>query len=264
MQQLRDTARDSTAPPPLFNLNSVVGPLRFNQQQLRDILNSIGQSTGINITYESTFADRTYSVQLENITLAEALQQILSANQLFYKVINQRTIMVIPDNQQMRNRYEDRLIQTFYISHVDPLELAAFVNTIMTVTGAQLQRPTVTGNKTTNTVTAQGTQGQMDIVERLIASNDKPRAEVVIDVQILEVSRQRTKQFGLDLGSYAITGVFSPESDPRSTTDTTFAPRPFNANTISRGVSTSDFYLAVPSAVVRFLESDAQTKVIRS
>ena len=261
MQQLRDTARDSTAPPPLFNLNSIVEPLRFNQVQLRDILNSIGQTTGINITYESTFSDRAYSVQLENVTLAEALQQILSANQLFYKVVNQRTILVIPDNQQMRNRYEERLIQTFYISHVDPLELAAFINTIMTVTGAQLQRPTVTGNPKTNTVTAQGTQGQMDIIERLIASNDKPRAEVVIDVQILEVNRQRTKQFGLDLGSYSISGVFSPEADPRGA-DGAFAPRPFNANTISRGVSTSDFYLAVPSALVRFLETDSQTKVI--
>src|SRR5688500_5961322 len=265
MQQLRDTARDSTAPPPLFNLNSIVEPLRFNQVQLRDILNSIGQSTGINVTYESTFSDRAYSVQLENVTLAEALQQILSANQLFYKVVNQRTILVIPDNQQMRNRYEERLIQTFYISHVDPLELAAFINTIMTVTGAQLQRPTVTGNPKTNTVTAQGTQGQMDIIERLIASNDKPRAEVVIDVQILEVNRQRTKQFGLDLGSYAIAGVISPEADPRAAGDNVgsgFIPRPFNANTISRGVSTSDFYLAVPSALVRFLETDSQTKVI--
>jgi Flp pilus assembly secretin CpaC len=262
MQQLRDTARDSAAPPPLFNLNSIVEPLRFNQVQLRDILNSIGQSTGINITYESTFSDRTYSVQLENVTLAEALQQILSANQLFYKVVNQRTILVIPDNQQMRNRYEERLIQTFYISHVDPLELAAFINTIMTVTGAQLQRPTVTGNPKTNTVTAQGTQGHMDIIERLIASNDKPRAEVVIDVQLLEVNRQRTKQFGLDLGSYAISAVFSPESDPRSGDGAAIVPRPFNANTISRGVSTSDFYLAVPSALVRFLETDAQTKVI--
>jgi hypothetical protein len=104
----------------------------------------------------------------------------------------------------------------------------------------------------------------MDIIERLIASSDKPRAEVVIDVQILEVSRQRTKQFGLDLGSYAISAVFSPESDPRTTADglATLAPRPFNANTISRGISASDFYLAVPTAVVRFLESDAQTKVI--
>jgi len=88
-------------------------------------------------------------------------------------------------------------------------------------------------------------------------------------VQILEVSRNRAQQYGLDLGTYAINAVFSPEVDPRvagggGTTEngTTLNPRPFNLNTVSRGISTSDFYLAVPSAVVRFLETDSETKVI--
>jgi general secretion pathway protein D len=40
------------------------------------------------------------------------------------------------------------------------------------------------------------------------------------------------------------------------------SPPPFNLNTISRGVSTADFYLAVPTAIVRFLESDTRNKVI--
>ncbi len=109
----------------------------------------------------------------------------------------------------------------------------------------------------------------MAIIERMIETLDKPRAEIVVDVQILEVSRTRAQQYGLDLGTYAINAVFSPEVDPRvagggGTTDngTTLNPRPFNLNTVSRGISTSDFYLAVPSAVVRFLETDSETKVI--
>jgi general secretion pathway protein D len=258
VQQLRETARQGAAPPPLVNLNTITPAIRFNQAQLREILNFIGQATGINITFESTFTDRTYSVQLENVTLAEALQQILSANQLFYKVVNQRTILVIPDNAQKRAQYEEQVVQTFFVSHADALELAQFVNTIVRLPGAQTTAPTVVGNKTANTVTARATASVMEIIERLIDSNDTPRAEVVIDVQILEVSRTRTKEFGLDLGSYALSAVFSPEVDPRGADANT----QFNANTISRGISTADFYLAVPAAVVRFLESDAQTKVV--
>jgi general secretion pathway protein D len=108
----------------------------------------------------------------------------------------------------------------------------------------------------------------MAIIERMIESNDKPRAEVIVDVQILEVNRGRAKKYGIDLGNYAINAVFSPERDPRGTAaaadggGATLNGQPFNANTISRGVSTSDFYLAVPSAVVRFLEQDTETKVI--
>jgi type II secretory pathway component GspD/PulD (secretin) len=264
IQQLRETARQGATPPPLANLNTVVEPIRFNQASLRDILNFIGQATGINVTYESTFQDRQYAVQLEDVTLAEALQQILSANQLFYKVVNQKTILVIPDNPQKRAQYEEQVVQTFFISHVDALELAQFVNTIVRLPGAQTTAPTVVGNKTANTVTARATASVMGIIEQLIESNDTPRAEVVVDVQILEVSRDRTKEFGINLGDYAINAIFSPEGDPRGGADgaATVTTRPFNANTISRGISTADFYLTVPSAVVKFLESDAQTRVV--
>ena len=258
--QLRETARQGATPPPLANLNTVVDPLRFNQASLREILNTIGQFTGINVTYESTFTDRAYSVQLENVTLAEALQQIMSANQLFYKVVNPRTILVIPDNPQKRAQYEEQVVQTFYISHADAIELAQFVNTIVRLPGAQTTAPTVVANKTANTITARATASVMGIIEQLIGSNDTPRAEVVLDVQILEVGRERAKQLGVNLSEYAISGAFSPERDPRG--DDGLATQAFNANTISRGISTADFYLAVPSAVLRFLETDSQTRVV--
>jgi general secretion pathway protein D len=109
----------------------------------------------------------------------------------------------------------------------------------------------------------------MQIIERMIETLDKPRAEIVVDVQILEVSRTRAQQFGLDLGTYSINAIFSPEQDVRvaaggGTTENgqTVNLRPFNLNTVSRGINTSDFYLAVPSAVIRFLETDSETKVI--
>jgi type II secretory pathway component GspD/PulD (secretin) len=275
VQQLREAARQS-GPPPLFNLTTVVDPIRFNQASLRDILNSIAMSTGINVSFESTFQDRQYSVQLEGVTLEEALQQILAANQLFYKVVNPRMIMVIPDNPQKRAQFEEQVIRTFPISHVDTQELAQMINTIIRVGGQQVP-PAVAPNKTTNTITVRATTSVMAIIDKMIQQNDKPRAEVIVDVQILEVNRTRTKQFGLDLGDYAISAVFSPEADPRGGTvsggggnnngsgsgsATAVATGTFNANTISRGVNTSDFYLSVPSAVVRFLESDSETKVI--
>src|SRR4029079_15474665 len=87
----------------------------------------------------------------------------------------------------------------------------------------------------------------------------------LMDVQILEVSRQRAKQFGLDLTQYSITGIFSPERSPVQTTGsggvTTSVP-PFNMNTLSRGISAADFFLSVPAAIVNFLESDTQTKLV--
>src|SRR5205085_4544575 len=91
--------------------------------------------------------------------------------------------------------------------------------------------------------------------------NDRPRAEVVLDVQILEVNRTRVKRYGINLSAYALNLIFSPELAPPNTTAVS-APPPFNLNTISQGVSTNDFYLGVPTAVVNFLESDDRTKTL--
>ncbi len=267
--QLRQTARAGVAPP-LFNFDSIVQPIRFQQASLRDIFNFIGEATQINVTYDSTYQDRVYTVNLQEVTLEQALQQIVSANGLFYKVMNPKTIMIIPDNAQKRAQYEEQVIVSFPLSYIDSQELAQTINQVIRPVGQALA-PAVTANKGTNTVTIRATTAMMAIIERMIETLDKPRAEVVVDVQILEVSRTRAKQYGLDLGNYAINIAFSPEVDPRviagggdNTTENgaTLNPRPFNLNTITRGVSTSDFYLAVPSAVVRFLETDSETKVI--
>jgi type II secretory pathway component GspD/PulD (secretin) len=265
--QLREQARQA-GPPPLIKLNEVLPEIRFNNTSIRDILNTIANITGINITYDRDYADRPYTVLLTGVTLEQALNQILSANQLFYKVLNQNTIMVIPDNAQKRANYEEQVIRTFYVSHADATELSQMINTIIRVPAMAVQ-PMIAPNKTNNTITIRATTAVAAIIEKMIESNDKPRAEVVIDVQILEVSRERAKQFGLDLSNYQINAIFSPESDPRGTTGTganattTLNTQPsFNLNTISRGVSTADFYLAVPSAVVRFMETDSDTRLI--
>jgi general secretion pathway protein D len=122
--------------------------------------------------------------------------------------------------------------------------------------------PSISPNKTANTIVVRATTAVMAIIERLIDGNDNPRAEILVDVQILEVNKSRTKQFGLDLGDYTITTAFSPTGDPTSSTSSTLSQRPFNVNAISRGINTADFWAAVPSAAVKFLESDSQTRLL--
>jgi type II secretory pathway component GspD/PulD (secretin) len=265
--QLREQARQA-GPAPLIKLNEVLPEIRFNNTSIRDILNFIANATGVNVTYDRDYQDRAYTVQLNGVTLEQALTQILSANQLFYKVINQNTIMVIPDTAQKRANYEEQVIRTFFVSHSDATELSQMINTIIRVPAMAVQ-PMIAPNKTNNTITIRATTAVAAIIEKMIAANDKPRAEVVIDVQILEVNRGRAKTFGVDLSNYQIGAIFSPESDPRvisgtggTATSTVNTTPIFNLNTITRGVSTADFYLAVPSAVVHFLETDTETKLI--
>ncbi|MDO8677566.1 MAG: hypothetical protein Q7R30_03255 [Acidobacteriota bacterium] len=254
LEKMRAAARRSIEPV-LSPTNPEPLLVNFVNTGLRDILTFIGNYSGINVTFDRDFQDRSITLKLEDVSLEQALQQIMIANQLFYKVLNERTIIIATDSTAKRVQYEEQVIRTFFISHSDATELAQQLTGLIRVAGQAVQ-PVIQPNKTANTITVRATGPVVQIIERMIESNDKPRAEVMVDVQILEVSRERTKSYGLDLGSYAISTVFSPEAAPGADA------KPFNLNTISTGVSTADFYMAVPSAVVRFLESDSQTKVL--
>jgi general secretion pathway protein D len=295
IQQMRERARAASQEPVLLNLTQVLAPIRFNSASFKDVLTFIANSTGINIMYDRDVQDRATTIQLDGATLEQAMNQIMTMNQLSYKVLNEKTIFVFNDNAQNHAKYDEQVVRTFYLSHADATELSQILSTIIRLPGIAVQ-PGIVPNRTTNTITVRATAPVVGIIERIINQNDKPRAEIVVDVEILEVDRSRTKQYGLNLSEYALGMLFSPEVSPsatvtgtpgttgstgggvtpitggggtsstnsgRSTTpDQVVSPPIFNLNTISRGVSTADFYLAVPTAIVRFLESDSHTKVL--
>ena len=254
IERMRQQARRSVEPV-LSPTNPEPLIVNLINTSLREILSFIGNYSGINVTFDRDFQDRSITLKLEGVSLEQALQQIMISNQLFYKVMNERTIIVSADSSQKRQQYEDQVIKTFFISNADATEMQALLTGMLRVAGMAIQ-PLIVANKTANTLTIRGTGPVVSVAERIIEANDKPRAEVSVNVQILEVSRERAKRYGLDLGSYSAALNFSPEAAPAADA------KPFNLNTISQGVSTADFYLSVPSAVVRFLESDSQTKVL--
>src|SRR5678815_4177335 len=116
------------------------------------------------------------------------------SNQLFYRVLNEHTIIVAADNTQKRVQYEEQVIKTFFISNADATEMQQLLIGLIRVAGQAVQ-PQIVPNKTTNTITIRATAPVVEIAERVIAANDKPRAEVMVDVQILEVSRERAKHY---------------------------------------------------------------------
>src|SRR5690606_9087732 len=121
IDQMRENARRA-GPPPLFNLTTRLPAIRLSDTSLRTILNAIGQAAGISVQYDETFRARPVSITLEDATLEEALNQVMVSSQNFFKVLNQRSILVSPDTQQKRTQYEEQVIRTFPISHADATE----------------------------------------------------------------------------------------------------------------------------------------------
>ena len=276
-RRLRDLVEASRPPSPVEQLReqvrlreqqSLLDPasdeplaFQFSNASLRDILDFVGSATGINVTYDQQFQDRAYTVRLEGVTVEEALDQILTANQAFYKVSNQRSLIIIPDTPQKRAQYEEQVIRTFFVSHADVTELATLLTQVVRAPTLAVQ-PQIVPNATSNTITIRATTAVADVISQVISANDIPRAEIVVDVQILEVNRERARQYGLDLTQYSIGALFSPASAPSAGDGSGVPGSTFNANLLSQGVSASDFYLGVPAAIINFLETDSQTRLI--
>ncbi len=283
IEGLRERARAASAEPLLNPASREPLRLSFRNANIRDILDALGNASGINVTYDPQVPQTAASVQLDGVTLEQALQQIMAVNQLSYKVTSDRSVLVFPDNAQKHAQYDEQVVQTFYVSHADVTELTQLLSSLIRLPSMAVQ-PAIQFNKTGNTITVRGTAAVVQIIEKVIQQNDKPRAEIMFDVEILEVNRVRAKQYGLNLSEYALGGILSPEVSPGATTTTgggtgttgttsttsgrsttpsgVTSPPAFNLNTLSRGFTTSDFYLAVPTAIVRALESDTQTKLV--
>lgn len=166
--------------------------IKWQDTKLSQILDAMGRMAGINVVYDRDFRDENYSIELYGVTFREALEQILSANNLFYKIINENTIMIIPDTPNKRRQHEELVVKTFYLSNA---EINDMINLIRNV--AQIQR--VTPNTQLNAITVKDTPEKVALAERIIKMNDKSRAEVILDIEILEVNRQTLTRYGIDI-----------------------------------------------------------------
>jgi type II secretory pathway component GspD/PulD (secretin) len=266
IETLREQAAQ-VSPIPRLDPRTRVQAMRF-QGAVQDLLNAIRDFTGINFTYDQGLTQiltRAYTIDLQDAPLEETLNQILSVNGLTFKVVNSKTILIYQDTAANRQKFEDLYTQNFLLSHIEAQEMMTLI-TQLTTTGPMV-RPTITVNKTANSLWVKATASMMQLIEGWIKASDKPRAEVMIDVEILEVSRKRMKELGIDLSAWALGFTFSPEAPaptPAAGGATAFPgqPPPFNLNTLSQGVSAADYYVSAPTALISLLENDSKTRLL--
>ncbi len=258
MEELRAEAAQ-TSPFPTLDPRTRVPAIRFPNAAVRDILRTISDFTGINVTYDQgmdSYLTRPYSIDVQDVPLVEVLNQVLTANQMTFKVVNQKTIFVYPDTPQKRATFEEVYVQSFYLSHADATEVQQLITQI-TQTGAAT-RPVIQPQKAANALVVKATQPVLEVIADIIRTIDKPKAEVVIDIQILEVDRQRARQLGLDLGSYALGFALSPGGVPG---EGGVGIPPYTLDQ-ARNATSQDVFMSVPSAQIKLLESDTKTRVL--
>ena len=113
IEAMRAQAVRESAPPLLNPASRDPIVMDFRDTSLQDLVDFIGDATGINVSYDEQFQDREVTIRIDGLTLEEALNHVLSINQSFYKVLNPRAIIVIPETPQKRAQYAEQVIRTF-------------------------------------------------------------------------------------------------------------------------------------------------------
>jgi len=157
------------------------------------IVEQIAQTIHLNVVFdqqaEAFVKSRPINIELHDITAGEALEIILQTNNLAYVQVNRRTIIVTIDNQQSRARYEPMLVRPFYIKNADVNDLRAAVTSTI---GAKQ----VVVSKQLNALVVRDSKANLELIESLISSLDKSKAEVLIDINLYEVSKNDLLQLG--------------------------------------------------------------------
>jgi general secretion pathway protein D len=226
--------------------------MRFEDGSLQKIFETLGRIAGVNVLFDEGFRDKKTSVNLTGVTFQEALDRLTFVNRLFYKVVDQNTIIVVPESRQKRVAYDELLLRTFYVQNAEINDTVNLVKTIAKVT-------TVAGNPSLGAITVLGTVDQVAMAERIIEANDKTRGEVVVEVQILEVDRNGLKRWGIDLSNYTASATLSPTGASGEVSGGLLNIRaPFLSS-----LNQADWIVAIPSTIfVRFLQNESTVRIL--
>jgi general secretion pathway protein D len=233
--------------------------LVFRKAELKEIFKSIYKITGVNILYDEGFKSKKISVILKDVTIYEALKMILLQTKLFYKVIDNNTIIIIPDNPLKRKEYEELVMRTFFLGNSKPKEMLDIIRRITDIKKIVI-------NKNLKSISVVTTPEKMKIVEKIVNINDKPKAEVMVDIEIIEVNNQRMKEYGIQLDQYSITELYSPDTGTSSADISSTGSTGINLNSSIRGhmishTDTSDYLFLLPRIEYKIMKFDRFTKI---
>src|SRR5256714_6214006 len=164
---------------------------------LQQFIKYLARQLKLNVIFDRDFPKRNTDVDLQDVTAAQALDYIFLTQGLFFQKLSTHTILVA--EQIKRPQYQQLVLRTFYLYNVDPNDARQLITaSIPPQAGRQ---PVITANKSTNSITVRDTPENVRLIGELLRSIDKERAEVVMDVNIYEVSRDDLMQLGNQIGT---------------------------------------------------------------
>ncbi len=264
IEQMKQRTRGARPQPPVLNPRSNQPiSLEFPQPvSLFSIYRALGQAFGINILFDPNLRDQEVAISLKDVTAQSALEAVMRVGGSFYKVMDEHSIIIAQDTPQNRRTYEDLVIQTFFLSNADMKEM-------LTILRSLIDARKIATNDQLNAIILRDTADKVKVAERIIEANDKSKAEVVVDIELLQINSARLRDLGVNLSNYSVTqsldfGQTNTTTGTGTTgtgTTTTTAPSGIRLSDLAF-INQANWLLTLPSFVYNFIKQNTDAQLL--
>ena len=268
--ELDKRMEQATGPVELAPISQTPITLKLTEDS-KTVYETIGRLAGVNVLFDPDYTSRRIRVDLNGVTLQEALEITALESKTFWRPVTPNTIFVAADTAAKRKELEQSVIRTFYLSNLSmPNELQDMVNILRTLLDTQrLQQ-----FPSQQAIVVRGTPDQIAMAGKLIEDLDKSRPEVVVEVAIMQVTRDKLRNLGINPPTSVSIVV---QESPGTTTTTTVNGNSGNGGTITQStantgqinlnslahLNATNFEVTIPQATANFLMSDSSSKLIQ-
>ena len=182
--------RNKFTPPALRQYTTPI-TLEFRDAPVKMVFDVLSSTTGVNFILDKDLRpEQRVSIFAKQVMFDRALSLLLESNQLDRKIINENTVVVYPKTPQKTREYEELMVKTFYLANADPKQTANMLKTI-------LKARDIFVDDRLNMLIMRDSPDAIRQAEKLIAAQDLPEAEVLLDVTVIEIKRSRILDIGI-------------------------------------------------------------------
>ena len=262
--------RDAQGPVELAPISNV--PITVKLTDKSDtVYRTIGQLAGINVLFDPDYTPRPIKVELNGVTLEEALEITALESKTFWRPVTSNSIFVAADTPAKRKELEQSVLKTFYLTNLSqPTELQDVVNAIRAVLDVQRVQQLLSQNA----LVVRGTPDQIALAEKLVDDLDKARPEVIVDIDVMQISKDKSHTLGLSPPTSASVTLQDNINQTTTTTATTTSGTGgtvtsgtgnpgINLNTLGN-LNATNFQVSIGTATLSAVMNDSDTKLIQS
>lgn len=166
--------------------------LQFRDANLKMVLEALSRTTGINILVDKDVRnDIKVTLFVRDTPIEETLDLLLLQNQLEKRVLGDNTVLVYPFNPAKAKEYQTLKVRRFALTNADPKQVQSMLKSILKIKDVFV-------DDKTSAVMVRDTPQAIRLAERMVASMDQPEAEVMIELELLDVSRNRSLELGIN------------------------------------------------------------------